>query len=65
MEVKEKRRKIDAGHINAYLIILGIVYHLSATLEKGNIHEHVGQEKEMQQFSFFVVLDMQQEKDRG
>ena len=42
VEVKEKWRKIDAGHVNAYLIIPGIVYHLSATLEKGNIHEHVG-----------------------
>ncbi len=52
IEVKEKWRKIDAGHVNAYLIIPGIVYHLSATLEKGNIHEHVGQEKEMQLIQF-------------
>ncbi len=52
VEVKEKRRKIDAGHVNAYLIIPGIVYHLSATLEKGNIHEHVGREKEMQLIQF-------------
>ena len=52
VEVKEKWRKIDAGHVNAYLIIPGIVYHLSATLEKGNIHEHVGREKEMQLIQF-------------
>ncbi len=52
VEVKEKQRKIDAGHVNAYLIIPGIVYHLSATLEKGNIHEHVGQEKEIQLIKF-------------
>ncbi len=38
VEVKEKRHKINAGHVNAHLIISGIVYHLSATLEKGNIH---------------------------
>ncbi len=37
VEVKEKRRKIDAGHVNAYVIIPGIVYHLSKTLEKRNI----------------------------
>ena len=45
VEVKEKRCKINAGHVNAYLIIPGIVYHLSATLEKGNIHEHVDKRK--------------------
>jgi hypothetical protein len=52
VEVQEKRRKINAGRVNAYLIIPGIVYHLSATLEKGNIHEHVGQEKEMHLIQF-------------
>jgi hypothetical protein len=52
VEVKEKWRKINAGHVNAYLIIPGIVFHLSATLEKGNIREHVGREKEMQLIQF-------------
>ena len=52
VEVKEKRRKIDAGHVNAYLIMPGIVYHLSATLKKGNIHKYVGKNKEMQLIQF-------------
>ena len=52
MEVKEKRRNIVASHTNAHLIILGIVYHLSATLNKGNIHDHLGQKKEMQLIQF-------------
>jgi hypothetical protein len=56
VEVKEKRRKIDAGHVNAYVIIPGIVYHLSATLEKRNIHEHVGREKEMQLIQFLCCF---------
>ncbi len=56
VEVKEKRRKIDAGHVNAYLIIPGIVYHLSATLEKGKIREHVGREKEMQLIQFLCCF---------
>ena len=45
VEVKEKQRKINAGHVNAYLIMPGIVYHLSATLKKGNIHEYVGKKQ--------------------
>ena len=56
VEVKEKWRKIDAGHVNAYVIIPGIVYHLSATLEKRNIHEHVGREKEMQLIQFLCCF---------
>ncbi len=51
VKVKEKRRKIDA-----YVIIPRIVYHLSATLEKRNIHEHVGQEKEMQLVQFLLCF---------
>ena len=52
VNVKEKRQKIDAGHINAYLIIPGLVYHLSATLQKGNIHEYVGKSKEKNLIQF-------------
>jgi len=52
VDVKEKRGKIDAGHVNAYLIMPGIVYHLSATLEKGNIHKYIGKSKEMRLIQF-------------
>ncbi len=52
VDVKEKRRKIDAGHVNGYLIMPGIVYHLSASLEKGNIHEYIGKSKEMKLIQF-------------
>ena len=52
MDVKEKQRKIDAGHVNGYLIMPGIVYHLSASLEKGNIHEYIGKSKEMKLIQF-------------
>jgi hypothetical protein len=54
VEVKEKWRKINAGHVNAYVIIPGFVYHLSAILEKRNIHEHVEREKEMQLVQFLL-----------
>jgi hypothetical protein len=52
VDVKEKRRKIDAGHVNGYLIMPGIVHHLSASLEKGNIHEYIGKSKEMKLIQF-------------
>ena len=52
VDVKEKRRKIDAVHINASLIIPGLVYHLSATLQKGSIHEYVGKPKEKNLIQF-------------
>ena len=52
MDLKAKRCKIDASHANAYLIIPGIVYHLSATLDKGIIQEHLGQMKCMQLIHF-------------
>ena len=45
VDINEKCRKIDAGHVNAYLIIPGIVYNLSAILQKGNIHEYLGKTK--------------------
>jgi hypothetical protein len=64
VEVKEKWPKIDASHVNAYLIIPGIVYHLSATLEKGHIHEHVGQEKEMQLIQFLCRFEYATRKGR-
>ena len=52
VDVKAKQRKIDASLANAYLIIPGIVYHLSATLDKGNIQEHLGQTKIMKLIQF-------------
>ncbi len=39
VDIKAKQCKIDASHANAYLIIPGIVYHLSATLDKGNTQD--------------------------
>ena len=52
VNVREKRRTIDASHANAFLIIPGIVYHLSATLDKGNIQEQLGQMKVMRLIQF-------------
>ena len=52
VDVKAKQRKIDASLANAYLIIPGIVYHLSATLDKGNIQEHLGQMEVMRLIQF-------------
>ncbi len=52
VDVRAKRCKIDASHANAFLIIPGIVYHLSATLDKGNIHDHLGQMKIMRLIQF-------------
>ena len=52
MQVIEKGCKINASQANAYLIIPGIVYHLSGTLDKGNIHDNLGQKKDMQLTQF-------------
>ena len=43
VDKKTRTRKINAGHMNGYLIIPGIVYHLSTKLQKGVTHDHLGQ----------------------
>jgi hypothetical protein len=47
VDKKTKTRAINAGHMNGYLIIPGIVYHLSTKLQKGVTHDHLGQDTEV------------------
>jgi hypothetical protein len=45
---------IDAGHMNAYLIITGIVYHLSTKMQKGVKYDHLGQDTEVKLIEFLT-----------
>jgi hypothetical protein len=54
VDKKTKTRTINAGHMNGYLIILGIVYHLSAKLQKGVTHDHLGQDTEVKLIEFLT-----------
>ncbi len=55
--VVDKRTKtcaIDADHMNGYLIIPGIVYHLSTKLQKGVMHDCLGQDTEVKLIGFLT-----------
>jgi hypothetical protein len=45
VDKKTRTHTINAGQMNAYLTIPGIVYHLSTKLHKGIMYDHLGQEK--------------------
>ena len=46
--VKKKRRLINVRHMNAFLIVPRIVYNLSTKLQKGALHDHLGQHQEIE-----------------
>jgi hypothetical protein len=52
--VKNKRRLIDVRHMNAFLIVPGIVYNLSTKLQKGELHDHLGHNQEMNLINFIT-----------
>ncbi len=54
IDKKTKTRTINAGHMNGYLIIPGIVYHLSTTLQKGVTHDRLGQDTEVKLIEFLT-----------
>jgi hypothetical protein len=54
VDKKTKTRMIDAGHMNGYLIIPGIAYHLSTKLQKGVTHDHLGQDTEVKLIEFLA-----------
>jgi hypothetical protein len=54
VDKKTRTHKINAGHMNAYLIIPSIVYHLSAKLQKGVMYDHLGQDKEVKLIEFLT-----------
>jgi hypothetical protein len=54
VDKKTRTRTIDVGHMNAYLIILGVVYHLSIKLQKGVMHECLGQVTEVKLIKFLT-----------
>jgi hypothetical protein len=43
---QKKRRLINVRHMNAFLIVPRIVYNLSTKLQKGVLHDHLGQNQE-------------------
>ncbi len=54
LDKKTKTSMIYAGHMNGYLIILRIVYHLSTKLQKGVMHDHLGQDTEVKFIEFLT-----------
>ncbi len=54
VDKKTKTCTIDAGHMNGYLIIPGIVYHLSTKLQKGVTHDRLGQDTEVELIEFLT-----------
>ncbi len=51
---RQKTRTVEAGHMNGYLIIPGIVYHLSTKLQKGVMHDHLGQDRKVELIEFLT-----------
>jgi hypothetical protein len=54
VDKKTKTRTIDVGHMNGYLIIPGIVHHLITKLQKGVMHDCLGQDTEVNLFEFLT-----------
>ncbi len=54
VDKKTKTRTIDAGHMNGYLIIPGIVHHLSIKLQKGVTHDRLRQDTEVKLIEFLT-----------
>ncbi len=52
--VKAKARKIDAKHVNGYLIIPEIVYLLSTKLQKCVLNDRLGEDKEMRLINYIT-----------
>ncbi len=52
VDKKTKTHTIDAGHMNGHLIIPRVVYHLSTKLQKGVMHDHLGQDTEVKLIEF-------------
>jgi hypothetical protein len=54
VDKKTKTCMINSGHMNGYLNISGIVYHLSTKLQKGVTHDHLGQDTEVELIEFLT-----------
>jgi hypothetical protein len=54
--VKKKKRLINVRHMNAFLIVPGIVYNLSTKLQKGVLHDHLGQNQKMNLINFITIF---------
>jgi hypothetical protein len=52
--IEKKRRLINVRHMNAFLIVPGIVYNLSTKLQKGVLHDHLGQNQEKNLINFIT-----------
>ncbi len=52
--IKKKRRLIDVRHMHAFLIVFRIVHNLSTKLQKGVLHDHLGQNQEMSLINFIT-----------
>jgi hypothetical protein len=58
-----KKKHIDVRHMNAFLIVPGIVYNLSTKLQKGVLHDHLGQIKKLILLVLLQDLGLQCEED--
>jgi hypothetical protein len=54
VDKKTKTHTIVTGHMNGYLIVPGIVYHLSTKLQKGVRHDRLGQDTEVKLIEFLT-----------
>ncbi len=54
LDKKTKTCAVVAGHMNGYLIIPGIVYHLSTKLQKGVTYDHLDQDTEVKLIEFLT-----------
>ena len=52
--ISNQSRKIDARHYNGYLIIPGIVYHLTSKLRNSLLNEHFGKPLEVGLINFIT-----------
>ncbi len=54
VDKKTKTPTINAGHMNGYHIIPGIIHHLSTKLQKGVMHDCLGQDAEIKLIEFLT-----------
>ncbi len=52
--IEKKKKLIDVRHMNAFLIVPEIVYNLSIKLQKGVLHDHLGQKQKINLINFIT-----------
>jgi hypothetical protein len=52
--IKKKKRLINVRHMNAFLFVPRIVYNPSTKLQKGVLHDNLGQKQELNNINFIT-----------